>query len=300
MDATDIKICQLLLENSRLPYDDLAGKLGLSINAVHKRVRALVDLGIIRAFIARPSLIARNAISIWIYGRSQSTRLHQAHLKLQKNDCTYWVAYAGGEFLYVGAYLHDISELASYVTFVRDEAQMIDPTVGILPSMPKRVSADDLHKIDYQIISSMHKDSRKPLADVASELHVSARTVRNRLDRLIDERLIDLTVDFYPDASNDIFSLLHLSLAPEASIAATVMSLVENFSPNFLFAVPFSNLPNQIVSFMWTNTMKQLEELRAKVETTKGINSVILNVLQIGYSFETWRDKMIPERSNQW
>jgi DNA-binding Lrp family transcriptional regulator len=296
MDETDIKICHLLLENSRLPYDDLAGKLGLSINAVHKRVRALIDLKIIRTFVARPSLQVDGVINIWIYGRSKLPNKQDIHLKLQENDCTYWVAYSGGEFMYVGAYLRDISELETYVTFVKNEAELIDPVVGILPSMPK-TRVEKLHRIDYQIISSLHKNSRKALADVAAELGVSTKTVRNHLDRMIEERLIDLTLDWYPDASNDIVSLVHLTLAPDSDRLATMSSLVGVFSPNVLFAVPFSNLPNQLVSFVWTNTMKQLEEFRAKMRTMKGIDALNLNVLQIGYSFETWRDKLMLERT---
>ena len=41
MDKTDIILTQLLLRNSRLPYRELAEKLDLSVNAVHKRIREL-------------------------------------------------------------------------------------------------------------------------------------------------------------------------------------------------------------------------------------------------------------------
>ncbi|MCL4518259.1 MAG: winged helix-turn-helix transcriptional regulator [Thaumarchaeota archaeon] len=101
MDEIDIKLCKLLMGNSRLSYDELASRLGLSINAVHKRVRALVDLGIVRAFTAKPSLSSLGAISIWVYGRSSSKQIQDAHQILKKNDSTYWVAHSGGEFLYV-------------------------------------------------------------------------------------------------------------------------------------------------------------------------------------------------------
>src|SRR5208283_1508768 len=105
MDETDIKLCQLLLVNSRLSYDELASNLDLSINAVHKRVKNLIDLRIIRAFTARLSLSALHTINIWVFGRSQSKHPQEAHLRLKKNDSTYWVAYSGGEFLYIGGYL---------------------------------------------------------------------------------------------------------------------------------------------------------------------------------------------------
>jgi DNA-binding Lrp family transcriptional regulator len=298
MDETDIKLCQLLMANSRHSYDELAGKLDLSINAVHKRVKTLIDLNIIRAFTARLSLSALSAVNIWIFGRSQSKRLQETHLRLQKNDSTYWVAYSGGEFLYVGGYLRDISQLDSFVNFVKTEGQIDDPTVAILPSMPVRFSSDELHQMDYQIISSLHRDSRKSLADVASELHVSTKTVRSRLEKMIDRRLIDLTIDWYPDASNDIFAVFHLALSSTTDRMSVSSSMIETFSPNVLFTLPFSNLPNQLAAFVWMNTMRELEEFRAEMGKMKGIESIMLNVLQIGYSFDTWRDKLVLERCN--
>ena len=297
MDDTDIKLCQLLLANSRLSYDELASNLGLSINAVHKRVKILLDLRIIRSFTARLSLTALSAINIWIYGRSQSKHLEESHSRLQKNDSTYWVAYSGGELLYVGAYLRDISELESYVSFVRSQGQMSDPIVAILPSLPGRFSLDELHQLDYQIISALHKDSRKPLADVATELHVSTKTVRNRLDKMIDKRLIDFSMDWYPDASNDIVAIFHVSISANGDRIRVFSSILEKFIPHVLFAVPFSNLPNQLVAFVWTNTMKELEGLRTEIGKINGVESVVSNVLQIGYSSDTWRDRVLLERA---
>jgi ferredoxin-fold anticodon binding domain-containing protein len=44
--------------------------------------------------------------------------------------------------------------------------------------------------------------------------------------------------------------------------------------------------------------MKELEELRVEIGKMKGIESIVPNVVQIGYSFDTWRDKLVLERSN--
>jgi len=39
--------------------------------------------------------------------------------------------------------------------------------------------------------------------------------------------------------------------------------------------------------------MKQMEDLREAVGKVEGVRSVMLNVLQIGYMFDTWRDKLV-------
>ncbi|MDG6922813.1 MAG: hypothetical protein JRN67_05915, partial [Nitrososphaerota archaeon] len=67
-----------------------------------------------------------NALNVWIFGSSEYKR-YDIHLKLQENDCTYWIAYSEDELVYVGSYLHDISELGSYASFVRSNALIPEP-----------------------------------------------------------------------------------------------------------------------------------------------------------------------------
>jgi DNA-binding Lrp family transcriptional regulator len=66
VDKTDIILCQLLMANSRLSYRELAGKLDLSVTAIHNRIQSLIDLGIIRKFTAGPSIFAHNAIHVLV------------------------------------------------------------------------------------------------------------------------------------------------------------------------------------------------------------------------------------------
>ena len=59
----------------------------------------------------------------------------------------------------------------------------------------------------------------------------------------------------------------------------------------------FSNLPEQIILFVWTNTFRELEDQKELIRKVDGIDSILVNVLQIGYIFDTWRDDVIFEKS---
>jgi len=280
--------------NSRTPYHELATRLGLSINAVHKRVSAMTNLGIIRAFTAHPSLASVGATSVWVYGRSEAVRPGDAHLRLKTDERIYWVANSGGGYIYTGGYLRNIAELDQLVAFVKKEVEMSEPTVGIIlgsPPVTSLVRGDKLRPLDYQILASLRKDSRKPVSDVASEVKASAKTVHRRLEWMMEKGLAELTIDWYPDASNDIVGLCHVEIAPGYDRQRMLQVLRQMFQQNILVEVLFSNLPNLIVLFLWTNSMKQMENLRERATGTSGAKSVMLNVLQIGYIFDTWRDK---------
>lgn len=55
MEATDQAIIAALTADGRLSYTDLAEKVGLSVSAVHQRVRRLERRGVIRGYAARVS-----------------------------------------------------------------------------------------------------------------------------------------------------------------------------------------------------------------------------------------------------
>ena len=293
MDRTDISLSLLLLANSRTPYHELAGRLGLSINAVHKRIGALVSQGIIRAFTAHPSLAGVGAVTVWVYGRSESAHPGDAHIRLKADNRTYWVANSGGGYLYVGGYLRSISELDGFVAFVKKEGELSDPTVGILPSMGSRES---LRPLDYQIIASLRRDSRKPATDVASEVNASAKTVHRRLVWMTELGLVEFSLDWYPDASNDLVARSHVDAAHGCGRQQVSDALRTRFADSILVEVTFGNFPNSLTLFVWANSMRQMEDLRRGVGTVEGVGSVMLNVLQVGYLFDTWRVELVLKK----
>jgi hypothetical protein len=106
---------------------------------------------------------------------------------------------------------------------------------------------------------------------------------------------VEFTIEWYPDASNDIVSLCHVEAAKRFDRQKVLETLRERFPHNILVEILFSNMPNDVVIFMWTNSMKQMEDLRERVGELEEVKSVMLNVLQIGYIFDTWRDKLVQE-----
>jgi DNA-binding Lrp family transcriptional regulator len=295
VDKTDVILSQDLLINSRASYRELAEKLNLSITAVHNRIQALIDQGIIRRFTARPSVLAQNAIHILIYGASKADNTQQVKAKLEKHGQIYWLAVAGGNILYLGAYLQHIAELEQLTSFVKENAQIPQPTVGItvspIPANLKNLNLDtELCSLDYKIIHSLKTAARKPIAEVAEETGVSAKTVRRRLDRMTKNFLIELSIDWFPDASNDIISAFHVNLKPDADKNLPLTILEKNY-PNILFYWGFSNMPNTYFFVTWNPTSRDIKNLREKIEQEPGVQSASPNVIFTGYMFETWRDK---------
>jgi len=300
MDKTDVALIQLLLVNSRLSYGKLAEKLGLSVNAVHKRIQSLIETGVIRKFTAKLGALAVNFVPVFISGTSQLSSLQGLPDKLKTQGSIYWLAVGGGKYLYVGAYLRSINELEPLVRYIRKEAGIADPTVGIMAFPPVPLPANiesidtSLCDLDYRIIRSLRDNARKAISDVADEVGVSAKTVRRRLARMIKNWLIELSVEWYPDASNDIVTLFDIRLKPNTDIDIAY-KILKKYSPNVLFYWSFANIANTLTFAVWTNSMKELQSIRENLEKEEGVLSIVPNILYVGYIFSTWRDQLVDK-----
>ncbi len=110
---------------------------------------------------------------------------------------------------------------------------------------------------------------------------------------MIQNGLVELSLEWYPDASNDIMSLGHIKVAPGTDRLAAAERIIRQFHPNIVLNVLMGNLPEQFICFLWTNSMRELNELKEALLKEEGIDSVKVNVLNIGYLFDTWRDRLL-------
>jgi Lrp/AsnC family transcriptional regulator, leucine-responsive regulatory protein len=302
MDKTDMSLLMMLSANSRLSYAELAEKLNLSVNAIHKRIQMMLETGVIRKFTAKVSLLAAHAIVVFVSGTSQLGSFQDLPDKLKTQGNIYWLAVGGGKFLYFGTYLKNLNDVEDVVRYIKREAGLVEPSIGIMAmaapnqfTPPLKPSDLELCDLDLKIIRSLKDDSRKAVSDVAAELGVSAKTVRRRLERMIKNNLVELGIEWYPDKSNDIITLVDVRLKPEVDLGMASIQILRKYAPNTLFLWCFVNVPNTFTFTVWTNSMNELQTLRENLEREPSVVSVVPNILYTGYIFETWRDRLVQK-----
>lgn len=295
MDKTDVILSMLLLGDSRTPYRELADKLSLSANAIHKRIQSLIEMGVIRKFTTKISLAALQAVVVTLYGKSEAESVANLHKKLGTHGSIYWVTLGGGNYMIIGAYLRSMQEIEPLVDYIKKEALIPNPAIGIHSSAPTNLgfSAEKtLHPLDLQIIYALSNDSRKSISNVAEEVGVTAKTVRRRLSSMTRNGLVVFSIEWFPDTSNDIITTMQLRLKPDAN-KSTVSGILKKYFPNMLFSYQFINIPNELLCFVWTNTMKELKEIQQRLEKEETVASIVSNILYTGYIFDTWRDELV-------
>ncbi len=295
MDQTDLNLCRLLLVNSRTPVRELGDKLGLSIAAVHGRIETLRHLGVIKAFTARVGIAKLQATTVLVWGTPHTASNEEVRKRLSRDEHVYWIALGGAGVVYVGLYLRQPAELDGCVSSVTKEAGFVDPTVALIGMGSGLPDAPVLDRVDARILHALRRDARKSIADVAEEIGLSAKTVGRRLGRMMEDGSAEFSMEWYPDAANDVISMWHLELRPTADRDEAVAVLWNRYLENLLFAWPPSNLPRLLLAATWTASAKEMRDVHLRLEKEEPFVRIVPNTLYTGYMCDTWRDALLTK-----
>ncbi|MFX0036636.1 MAG: winged helix-turn-helix transcriptional regulator [Candidatus Hermodarchaeota archaeon] len=291
MDEIDLIILRKLLYNCRLTYRELGDITDMSVSAIHKRIKKLEDDGIITAYIARPSSIALKYLNVVIFGKSNAKSMDVISKEIGQHECIDGVGILGGKRLYIGVLLRDISELQEISSYVSKTGQINEPTVGIL-NYPYLIQPEPLTNTDYKILKTLNRDARKPIVDIADDLGLSARTVRRRLDRMIENNLASFTLEWLPLYENTFITVFHLYLNEGTDINSKIQHLSEIYSQNMIYCVNFSNIPNLILLSIWNATAQDSQRILEELQT-EGFKDVIPHIFYSMKWYDCWIDQLL-------
>jgi DNA-binding Lrp family transcriptional regulator len=288
MDRVDLMLCMSLLANSRRTYRELAEGVDSSVNAVHKRIQAMVDSGMIRRFFTRVTVPYAGASPIMVHGQLERPLTEPMRDAAGALPEVNWVGEACGNIIYLTGYLRGPQDMGHFVSSVQAVLPLRRPQVGVafLPPPGDRLP---LTRLDKAIVASLRDDSRKRVADIASEVNASAKTVGRRLERMIQGGVLEFSMEWYPDVSSDIFAYAQLELEREPY---PLMMELQAMFPRVLFCNPFSNEPRSLLCMLWGNTTKEIKETRAELAAIKGVTSVTPNIIISGRIYRTWLDDL--------
>lgn len=304
MDEVDIGLYHLLLRDPRLPYRELSERMGVSIQAVHKRMQNLLEAGVlVGTGVGIPDRYM-GATAVFIYGRMESDRsLKEIVTELSKDDEIGFVMLCSNNVMYVSGCLRRIADMERLHERVRQTCGMKDSVMAIeslgkvgdvKPSDPLDPKIK-LSPLDLRIISSMQNDARKPYSQVGQEIGVTARTVRQRFDKMLEEDCIELRLKVNPTETKTITSVFHVYTKEGVDRMAMGIELMKRYPANVLFFRSYVNIPDMISLAGSHSTMSQLNETLKVLVDDKRVKKVVPNVVIAAWEFDTWKEKLLPK-----
>lgn len=310
MDDTDRKLLVLLGANPRMHFRELAKRLGISRQAVHRRMQVLTGIGVIKGAIAGISIAYLDAVPVAVSGRSRTASIEETLDRLGESELTRRVVVAGGNYLYVVGFLRNISELDSYVEFVKRAAEMPEPTVGIYclddrlmsgysvdGAGRRKQSYKELSPLDLKIIASLKDDARRPTAEIADMVGVSAKTVRRHLEGMVSDGSLDMSVPLDSASGGDMFLIMHVNLREGADKREVGRRLLSKHYFHDQYIRTHSNLPSLLIWVFWSDKITEIRKVLREIGEDEDVLAVMLNFAYLERMYTTWRDKLPAART---
>jgi DNA-binding Lrp family transcriptional regulator len=291
MDEIDLIILKKLIENSRVTYRELGDLVDMSVSAVHKRINKLESEEIIEAYTARPSVIALKYLSVLIFGTSNAKSVDAVSKELGQHESINFIGIAGAKSLTISAFLRNISELQELSIYASNTAQISEPIVGIV-NEPYITTPEPLTSIDYKILKTLNRNSRKPVTDIADDIGLSTKTVRKRLDRMIENNLVDFGIEWTLKAEHNLITGFHISLNEGTSIDSSIQHIYEKFNQNIMGCYSYSNIPNFLTMFIWTKTTQDSQKVQEELQT-EGFKDIIPHIFLSSKYYNCWIDQLL-------
>jgi DNA-binding Lrp family transcriptional regulator len=307
MDDTDVKLCRLLLKNSRISLAVLGKELGLSAPSVFRRLEILQASGVIKRFTAQISASFLHAKPIDVFGTSEAKCPGEIELKLAESDLTERILVADGNLVFVTGLLRNPAEMNSYIAFVKEAAQISQPEFilsepiegGDWPATSRPADGAKLTLLDYGILRSLHSNARKSATDIARELRVTPRTVKNHISKMTRDGTVQFTLNWNITKSTGGFASITRILLESGTDRSTYLnSLLKRCGHNIMMLDRPVDRPDMIVCGIWSYTMSQHANLLQQVCLGASVERVFSNsILRVDH-FDTWRDQLVVEKTS--
>ena len=296
MDEEDVRICRALIIDSRISYDDLARELDMSIPAVHKRLKGLVESGVVQAFTAGLDIAALGGTSAMVYGHSPLASVQEAADRLRMDGRTWLILVSGGGMMHCMAFLRKGEPLEDYISVVRCSLSMEDAQghLHLLRPGGRRLGTTEVAApttLEIRILRAMKDDSRRRASEMAEDLGVSARTINKKLVSMRKEGKAVFTIRWSADYSKEAVALVHLRLGAEGRKAHEAVPILFNrFQKELVILSAFQDRPDLLVCTVWGENMRGIGAIAQRMMSEIGAEGYGAHPIFEAQHMECWKD----------
>ncbi|MFX1473802.1 MAG: winged helix-turn-helix transcriptional regulator [Promethearchaeota archaeon] len=196
LDSIDRSILWQLDANCRITYENLSRKLGITANAVRKRITNLIDSGVIIRFMVLPSNALMNLefVSGVLHTNGRENRQDTVEI-LGSNPVIHHVSplvtTRGGAYHFFGQY-SGAEMLAQLGSFLRGLPQAEEVKFNTV--LYHRGEKVKLTKRQMRVLRVLMDDPRMQISEVARKAQLPVRATRKALQELEEEGGVRFTV----------------------------------------------------------------------------------------------------------
>ena len=199
LDELDARILNSLSRNCRASYSSLGNDIGLTAKSVRARVKKMQSNGVIDSFIVKvnPLVLGYSKFCLLILRTSnkEADEKHIEHSLSLLGDILYRAEGLGNISIFMLALKKEAEEkLELLVDMIGQDLLMQNQTI-VFPSVREQPTYTD-----FKIMRCLLANPRMEMLDIAEKISMSSKTVARRLEKMIENHVLDFTVHFNPTA----------------------------------------------------------------------------------------------------
>ncbi|MCS6767936.1 MAG: AsnC family transcriptional regulator [Candidatus Nitrosocaldus sp.] len=273
MDGKDLAILRVLLMDGRASYRSIGRRVGLSTSTVRSRVLNMLNSGLITRFIASLDLTALGYSLVHVVVKHRGDEDYIVERLRLLGNILMSVACVGDITVFGLASKGMLKERLDLLQVVLQPNTIL--YTSSMEAMPRRLLRNDLRIIRHLLV-----EPRASIKSIASRLNISARTVKRRLEYMVDSQLLHFTVLINPLAMKDFinFSMI-ITLDDEHSDHGIIERISRALDSNLLMPfIPVSQ--NRLVGVLYSESVEGMNELIRRAGGIEGVINVDFLIAQ--------------------
>ena len=267
MDNLDIKILSRLLNNCRESDRQIGKELGISGGAIRARIKKMQDRKIIEKFTIKvePPVLGFGVLYIVVSGQNIKEILEQISLV---GEPFFVVPCVGGITVCSIVVKENLQQKIILANKLMKDVRILSIFEAENPGFNS-----NLTKTDLEVLELLLKEPRQKIENISKDTGLSTKTVTRCIDKLQENDGIQFTVIYDPTKIKDFIP--HAILAwIEGDLRETLEKMNDEFHESYM-QIPFI-AKNQIVLFMYSHDIFEMDELTQRVRNMDNVRSADL------------------------
>ena len=287
-----MKILNFLSGNCRISYSSLGKKIGLTAKSVKARVKKMQSSGVIDSFIVKvnPLVLGYSKFCILVL-RINSKAGDEKHIRRSLNLL--------GDILYTG---HVLGNISTFKLAVKKEAEeklellvdvigqdlLIQNQTVVFPSIREPPTYTD-----FKIMRCLLANPRMEISDIAEKISMSSKTVARRLEKMIEDHVLDFTVQCNFTAIRGYIVSLVSAKTEKGSYRKVLERSYADLKDSFCVYSPMLSQQDVIYWLFFSKDVFALDSIIKGIESHAGVRKVDVFIpISIEYHKEVIRKEI--------
>lgn len=274
LDELDGKILHSLSRNCRVSYSSLGSEIGLTTKSVKARVKKMQSSGVIDSFIVKVNpLVLGYSKSCMLVLRASSKAADQKHIRRSLNLL--------GDILYTG---HILGNISTFKLAVKKEAEeklelLVDVIGQDLLIQNQTVVFQNVREqptfTDFKIMRCLFDNPRMEISDIAEKISMSSKTVSRRLEKMIENHVLDFTIQCNFTAIRGYIVSVVSANTEKGSYRKVLERSYEDLNDSFCAYSPMLSDEQDVIYWLFfSKDIFALDSVIKRIESYPGVRKV--------------------------